>query len=315
MHRITHMTYAMVAHHAAPGYPRLRGSDAGVNAFLGGHAQALQDLTARRQFPPGRFTDHETRALFHNIYAGTDTQFLDAADVLTKRLISRMDRRTTPGLLVAIRANYGDTERVAGVLKFEVVAEHAAVLRELESGALELSAARNMLDAPGDLQKGALIASWLADDRAMIGERLTQGSAYFPGALGIQIYQSPLHTMSNFIDVIAEVAPEIVDRVIEALPTVPSGEPAEVLGHLENKVDELDEVLQIEITHRLENLPRPVGRIETGQRLSRVIEAGPIRISGPVSEMLAKVDVREALDEGWRVVIRADAEPRIVHRR
>jgi hypothetical protein len=81
------------------------------------------------------------------------------------------DRRTSPGLLVCLPAHDND-DRYGGLLKLQVVAPNAAVLGELASGKVKLSAVRDLLDKPGDLQKGAICTSWLADDRILVGDQL-----------------------------------------------------------------------------------------------------------------------------------------------
>ena len=194
---ITHLSLAKVAHDATFATAELRDVDDGISAFLGAHINGLRTMTTRSGTSPGSFTDPEARRLFRNLYSGPDSNFLAAADNLTKRLIGRMDARTASGLLVCLRA-HDDQEQYGGVLKLQVVAPHAAVLEELASGQVRLSAVRDLLDKPGDLQKGALSTSWLAENRIMIGDQLGQDAAYFPKAFDIRAYHAPQPQPRNY---------------------------------------------------------------------------------------------------------------------
>jgi hypothetical protein len=111
-------------------------------------------------------------------------ELLTAANTLTKRLTGHTDRRTASGLLVCIRAAAAPDE-VAGVLKLQVVADHAAVLECLETGKEVLPTVTKLLDKPGDPQKGALVTSstangWQAGQVQISGWRL---ASPLPGVL------------------------------------------------------------------------------------------------------------------------------------
>ncbi len=77
--------------------------------------------------------------MFRSLFSGQEAEFLAAAGTLTKRLIGVMDGRTTPGLLVGLRAP-DESGLVAGVMKLPVAAEHGAVLESLDSGEVVLPA-------------------------------------------------------------------------------------------------------------------------------------------------------------------------------
>jgi hypothetical protein len=163
-----------------PTYPELHPIDKGINDFLADHIRDLRHLTATRQTQPGRFVDAQAQALFRSLRYDKAPDFLATVDSLLKRLIDKMDQRTKAGLLICLRASE-DSNLIAGVLKLQVVAEHGAVLEKLDSGDEVLSAVTDLLDKPGDLQKGTLVMSTLPEGQLLTGDRLaSQDAIYFP---------------------------------------------------------------------------------------------------------------------------------------
>lgn len=308
MPNVTHMSYARVAPDAVPAYPALKPIDDGINKFLSDHISDLRSLTVTRQTQPGRFVDIEPQALFRSLGYDQDDGFLAAADRLTKRLIGRMDQRTKAGLLICLRATQG-TELIAGVLKLQVVAPHGAVLERLESGEEVLSAVTDLLDKPGDLQKGALVTSTLPDDEVLTGDRLTQDAMYFPGAFGIQLYARPSESVGEVLDAVEAVAPELAAPVAGALRSIPSGDAATVIAAVGNQVPELDASRQADIVERLEHRRRPVGLIDTRRQSTERIKIDEITISGPIDAMRQYARISELNDHRWQVVVEGTQRP------
>jgi hypothetical protein len=314
---ITHLSLAKVAHDATFAPAELREVDDGIGAFLGAHINGLRTMTTKNGTSPGSFTDPEARRLFRDLYSGPDSHFLAATDYLTKRLIDKMDARTASGLLVCLRA-HDDQEQYGGVLKLQVVAPHAAVLEELASGQVRLSAVRDLLDKPGDLQKGALSTSWLAENRIMIGDQLGQDAAYFPKAFDILAYARPAAAASELLAAIETVSPELVAPVAAALPSVPSDATETVLAALGQKVLELTPGIQADVADILTRQARPVANIDTTRVTKETITAGDIKITGPVSQMRRYVQVGQ--DEGaltpgqWTITVISLREPKRTYR-
>jgi len=306
------MTLAKVAHGASPDPLELLEIDNGVNAFLGDHITGLREMAVKRKTPPGRFTDHEAQHLFGDLFAGADVSFLAAAGTLTKRLIARMDGRTAPGLLICLRA-LDNQERYGGVLKLQVVAPNAAVLEQLAAGKVKLSAVQDLLDKPGDLQKGAISTSWLRDDRILVGDQLNHEAAYFPAAFGIMIYGRPAGAVAELLTVIDAIEPGLAESIARALPGVRSGEPQDVLAGLAQSVHELTDSIQADILEGLAQRPRPIGYIDTTRPATETIKAGPITITGPVPDMRKYVRISRRDEETWTVVVEAEDQPRRSH--
>lgn len=310
--QITHMTLAKAAHAETPVPLELREVDGGINAFLGDHIMGLRHMTSKRKTPPGKFLDSEPQNLFRDLYAGTDEAFLAAADGLTKRLIARMDGRTAKGLLICLRA-HDEQEHFGGVLKLQVVAPNAAVLEKLASGDVMLSAVTDLLDKPGELQKGALSTSWLAEERVMVGDQLGQDASYFPKAFGIQIYARPANAVSDLFTVLEQIAPDLSAPIANALSSVSSGELDSVLTSLARKVPDLTPDVQSEITDALERQARPVVHVDTDHSVTETITVGAIKITGPVSQMRQSVHVERqdnSDDRVWTVRVNSRVTPR-----
>jgi hypothetical protein len=307
------MTYARVASDAVPAYPELRPIDKGINDFLADHIHDLRHLTVTRQTQPGRFVDAQAQALFRSLRYDKPPDFLATADSLMKRLIDKMDQRTKAGLLISLRANE-DSNLIAGVLKLQVVAEHGAVLEKLDSGDEVLSAVTDLLDKPGDLQKGALVMSTLPEGLVLTGDRLTgQDAIYFPKAFGIQLYARPSESVGELLDAVEATAPELVAPVAAALPSVPPGDPSDVLSELGNRIPELDGSCQADVAQRLGHLKRPVGIIDTKRRSREQVKIGDITISGPIEAMRRYTSIHHLGDRRWQVVVEGTVEPKRSH--
>jgi hypothetical protein len=312
---ITHMTYARVAADATPQLPHFRPIEDGVMGFLGGHVDSLFTMAkAPDATPPGRFVRRDAQRLFRDLHTGSDAEFLAAADTLTKRLVGRMNRATAEGLIVCLRAETATEGRVAGALKLQVVAPNAAVLRALDSGDIVLTAVKDLLDSPGDLQKGALVASRLPDGQVLCGDRVTHIARYFPEAFHIQIFCRPSVAAKAFFDAVEEFAGPLISEVAAAWPTLRPGSPREVLAELGQKVPGLTATLRADIAERLETVARPVARLDTTRMVKETYQAGQITISGPLEEMRRHVRVAARPDDdGWQVTVDSAGRPAPSH--
>jgi hypothetical protein len=287
--------------------------DKGINDFLADHIRDLRYLTVARQTQPGRFVDPQAQTLFRSLGYDKTPDFLATVDLLTNRLISKMDHRTKAGLLICLRAN-DDSNLIAGVLKLQVVAEHGAVLEKLDSGDEVLSAVTDLLDKPGDLQKGALVMSALPEGQVLTGDRLTgQDAIYFPTAFGIQLYARPSESVGELLDAVEATAPDLVGTVAAELPSVPRGDTSAVLSELGNRIPGLDGSRQADVAQRLERLRRPVGIIDTTRRTREQIRIGDITISGPIEAMRQYTRITQLHDQRWQVVVEGTTEPKRRH--
>ncbi|MFC3982706.1 hypothetical protein [Streptosporangium jomthongense] len=308
MFHITHMTYTRVAPGVSPRSPQLQLVESEVEKFLREHIAAMRRMTSKSDSPPPAvFEDSEAQDLFRKLHTGSDDEFLTSVDMLTKRLIERMNGRTAPGLLISLRAQE-ENERIAGVLKLQVVAPNGATLEELESGDVKLSAITNVLEKPGDLQKGALVATNLAHGRVLCGDRLTRQASYFPQAFGIKIFSRPSAGTTALFAALEECGEDLPGKVAPVLNRVERGSPSEVLQELGMLVQDLSEARQHEVLSLMEREARPVILIDTARDIAIKILAGDITISGPTS-VIEQIPIEQLPDGGWQVVIRTSEQP------
>jgi len=307
------MTYARVAHDAVPGIMVDRPHDAGVDAFLFDHVNSLRTRADKGDSPIANFIDPEASRLFAQLEKGKAEQFLTAARTLTLRLIGNMDRRAAPGL-VCLRIADGK-KRFAGALKLEVVTPHAAVLEALDTGEEVLAAATNVLDAPGDLQKGALIPDPRPPSDVIIGDRLPVDAQYFPTAFGIQTEQRAVDATARLVSIIQAQTPTLTREIVQRLPSTTPGSAKDVLTEIGREVPDLTGEVQESIVSQLEQLKRPVRTVDTRASLKQVLSADGIMVAGPAEAMHRKVVVQRIPEEGWRITVSVEEEPTITYKR
>ncbi|MEU5877911.1 hypothetical protein [Spirillospora sp. NPDC047279] len=244
---------------------------------------------------------------------GDAEEFVNAAGILTKRLIGHMNKRTNGGLLACVRAE-GDSERISAVLKLEVVAPTGTTLEELASGEIRLATVTNVLEQPGDLQKGALVASGMSAEEVICGDTLSQQAHYFPEAFGIQVYARPSQGPSALLTAVARHDSQLAGPVAAALSQVAPGPLRDVLTRLSTHVPGLDATAQREIIDTLEQLRRPIGYLQTGRAVTAVIEQGELLIKGPAALILHDVEIRQRPDGKWEAAMGFEHEPKISYR-
>jgi hypothetical protein len=311
---IKFVTYTRVETGIPPKPQQLRRIDEATAGFLGDHVENLLKKATRDSAAlAARFIDHDARELFTSLYRGTADQFLDAADRLAERLTDAMDGRTSEGLFVALRAENANSEVVAGVLKLQVVPGHGAVLHQLESGELQLAAVTDMLEKPGELEKGALVAKSLRDGEVYCADRLQVKARYFPAAFGIRRFAAPAPAVTAFFDTAQNIAPALVAPIAAAWPTVEPDYTREVLARLGEAVPELTPQVQEDIIAALEAFPEPVAWLDTRRKVRESYKIGGITLSGPIEEMRQRVSVATQPEGGWRIALEAAEQPTPTH--
>lgn len=306
--KVTHMTYARVAVHAAPRPMTSRPRDTGVEDFLKDHVSTLLKLAAAGDSPLAQFTDPAAQAEFEKLRTGSVQDFLDAAGALTARLTGEMDGRTKPGLLVCVRLIDEGKPSVA-VLKLQVVTPNAAVLEALDSGDEVLAAAKNVLDAPGELQKGAIVPDPRLNSQVAVGDKLTVDAQYFPRAFGIRTEQRATDAAAELLNALKDLLPPAaVGELAHTLPTVASGPPQAVLDAAAESIPELTDAVRTRAVDALLGRARPVAQIETTTPLKEVVSADGITVTGSVEAMRAVRD-EERPDGGWQITIDVSKRP------
>lgn len=303
------LTYCVVTPDRSHMESKLVAVEDGIRDFLTEHVAHLQKAQkGDNASPPGVVADTESREIFQALHAGTEADFLEAASKLTKRLIGKMNKVTKSGLLMIFRAE-DEAGRLAAVLKLEIQEPTGAVMKRLENGEIELSAVKDMLEKPGDLQKGVLVVDGLPDDEVICRDKLFQQSKYFPEAMGIQMFLKPKESSAAFLDLLQQASPAALESVVEALHRIPPGPPREVLAQLGEVVSGMESGLQNEIATQLEDAARPVRRIDTSRPITRTIQIGEITIKGPAHSLKETLKIIETPDGTFQVVIDCPVRP------
>lgn len=302
------MTYSRVNGEAPPAKATLRPVDDGVEAFLGEHVAKLLDLAAKDDTPKAGFHEQAMRDRFADLADGDDAAFLAAASALTTRVHERMDGRATPGLLLCATLEHG-AGNVAAVMKLSVVAEQGAVLELLESGEEVLSAVTDVLERPGDLQKGVITPDGRAGSDAVLGDKLGAVSLYFPEALGLRQEERGSQALGALLRTIASHNPAAAEAAAERMPEVTAQTVQGVLAQLGHHIPALTESMQAEVAASLREKPRPVVAIDPQRPVSGVITAGTLKITGPFSSVRGIEWSRDPDSGDWVITARVDAPP------
>lgn len=310
MATIERITYARVAKGAVPGAARTKQHDSELDRFLTEHFAALRALATRDDAPLSFFISDAPRDQFERLRTGSEQVFLAAAHGLTLALIGEMDNRSAEGLLVCVQVT-DDGEKWAAAMKLEVIAPNSAVLDRLESGEEVLSAVTDVMDAPGDLQKGALVMDPRAGSDVVIGDRLSQDALYFPRAFGIRTHQKPTEAASDLVAAIEQrQGTAVAVRAAREMPRLEAAPAREVLEGLGQQIPELDTEAQAAVASALEARPRPVREVNTEAPLKQVIRASGVTVQVPLASS-AEVEVTSKAGGGWRITIDVEEEPRM----
>ena len=304
------MTYARVAHDAVPGKMVIRPRDEGVDAFLLEHVRKLLALGQGENPQSAEFREADIVAEFARLRDGGEPEFLEAATALTQRLIAQMDGRSGAGLLVCLRTD-DDGELSVAALKLQVETQNAALLSRLDTGEEVLSAVKNVLDAPGRLQKGLVVPSArMAGGDVIVTDKLPEDALYFLNAFGVTSSERPQRSATALVRALSkQIGSEAAGRVAHALPSVQSGPLDSVLESLANAEPTLTVEVRKQTVAMLGQERRRVREVRTDAPVREEISADGISVRGPVAEM-RKVSVAEQPDGKWQIVIEVHEEPR-----
>lgn len=307
---ITHMTYALVREGIRVPDPQLQPIDP-VLRFLSAHITKLLEAEARTDSPPpGFFHSTERQSDFRHLHSGTDEEFLASYRVLAQELVNVMNRSTKEGLLVGIRAVTESYGVVAGVLKLQIVVPNGAALLTNEDGTVvRLEAIQDLVNEPGNLQKGALVTSHLPEERVHCRDTSNTTAKYFPAAFGIKVHPRPREAMAALFDAAWQVVPQATAQIAEAVQTCSAGTVHEVLAEVATKVPDLTEAVQAEIVERLSVLPLPVIELDPKRIVKGAYKVGEILISGPLAAIEGDVTVDLLPDGRWRLTLYSDSKP------
>jgi hypothetical protein len=302
------LTYAFVAHDVEAKNASLREHDENVDEFLFEHIKLLSETPKTTDIPHAVFREGEATSLFAALGEGEPEEFLKAATLLTERLISEMDRRTSAGLLVFARFSEDDVSATA-VLKLDVVSSHTGALRQVADGSLSLEAVRDVLDAPGRLQKGIITPDTRDGSDVIIADRLNKAADYFVRAFGLIIESRATEGTLAMIQAVAREVPDATAKVVSVLPKIDSGTLHETLDVLVEQVPELGPK-RTEIEEILLDQQRPVRKVDTSTGIKAKVTAGAITIAGPAAVVDSLVGWQQGATQDWKIEVKSVSEPK-----
>ncbi|WP_406631986.1 hypothetical protein [Amycolatopsis sp. WGS_07] len=304
------LAYEYVSVNAQVARAQLRPHEENTEEFIHEHYKELVKRGEEGDSPAAVFCEEEARTLFGQLDRGSPEEFLDAVTIFTERLVAEMNGRTSPGLLLFARLNV-EEKALTVVLKLQVTSKNAGVLQELADGTQSLGTVRNVLDAPGKIQKGLVTPDGREDSDVIVGDKLAQKSTaeYFVRAFGIRIDARPEEAALAFLRAVNSVDPKLTSRVVSALEGVEGGALPAVTEGLLEQVPELEQNWDA-IESKLQEHKRPIRNVGTSTAFRATITAGLITISGPASAIDQSTAVTENDKRGWTVTVVSSTEPK-----
>lgn len=282
-----------------------------MDGLLTAHLDDLRERAKRGTTPAASFVSEEARTRFLALRDGDSSEFLEAASHLAAGLISRMDGRTDPGFLVALRELRENSVGCA-VLKMEVTDPIAGFVRDDPEEGQILDAIRNLLDTPGRLQKGAVAPDTRPGSEVVVGDRLLDTALYFLDALGIRQLERPKQAVIEILSVAREAIPERRDEVAAVMQR----SAATTVEEFVEEIPDLDDEAKADFVSRATQRRRPIQDIDTGRArtLKKILRASGVTISGLVDAVEGRVEVNQKTEGGWRITIDVEDEPIIEYK-
>src|SRR6476469_9222 len=260
MTAIEYLTFQNVGPDAQVEEAVLRDHEVEIDRFLIAHMDALLAAANKGTVPTAVFLDDVAESLFRDARDSDCEAFLEAATGMSTQLIKAMDNRSKEGLLVIFRTS-GPKGNLA-VLKLEVASQYAATLQRVGEGQENLLAVKDVLDAPGRLQKGLLYADPRdASSIVAIDKRSAITANYFLRAFSIVLNAQPAEGNLALVQAVFAVDSirdtNVLSQVFPVLPQLTEGDKCSVLDQLQEAVPEVAEISH-EIEANLADCRRPM---------------------------------------------------------
>jgi hypothetical protein len=277
-----------------------------VQSYLEDHVADLLKRSQKGSLPPASFRSITARQRFTDLESGTRAQFLAAAQALATRLHTAMDARAKKGFFVALRQ--AKTIGRVAALKLDVKDKRAAVVRQIGPN-VTLDSIKDLLDLPGELQKGAITPDVRPDSEVIVGDRASEETAlYFLRAIEVQQVSPPRLGAGLLLRAVRDVAPDRVQQIAELVGDYGAAiTPQELFAE---HPEALSEDQRVQVLEDLERQTRPVRFMDPlGHPPKAVVQADDITITGPPRQM--DEHVRWEFRGGeWVIEIRVSEEPR-----
>lgn len=300
---ITLVYYSYIEPGGAP--PRMleRTTTPLVLDYLTAHVDELIRRAGTEVLSPAQFRSEPARTRFAHLASGTRDQFVRSSQDLADRLHARMDNRAKRGFIVTLRLR---GPQGSAALKLDVSDAAAAALRTNPGGEPTLEAIQDLLDLPGQLQKGAVAPDSRPDSDVVVGDKLTVTSQYFLEALDVQQHVAAGPATADLLTVIQAIAPTKASAAAAAIERATRTTVRDFLRRQRNFTDEERENILASATVRT----RPIDLIDpTSYALREEISADGITVRGRSEVMRERVRIVRR-PGGFRIEIDVSESPR-----
>jgi hypothetical protein len=214
-----------------------------------------------------------------------------------------MDNRARRGFFVTLRLA---SPRGGAALKLDVHDAAAAALRTNPRGDPTLEAIQDLLDLPGQLQKGAVAPDSRSDSDVIVGDKLTVTSQYFLEALDVQQHVAAGPATADLLTVIQSVVPTKAGAAAAAIERETRTSVREFLNRQANLTEEERQNILASATVRT----RPIDLIDpTSYALREEISADGITVRGRSEVIRERVRIVQR-PGGFRIEIDVSESPR-----
>jgi hypothetical protein len=208
--------------------------------FLVRHVAKLREESAAENSLLTRFhLGSGVPNLLQNLIGATPSDFVEASAGLAQRLQGSMDQATNPsvGVLAVISSGEGSIADTVSVLKLDAVSEAASY--EFVSGQVRLSVLRDLLPAPGQLQKGLSWPDPRPGSEAVVIDRNITAAKYFFNAFELQVSATPAQTEKALVEAISKHIPRPNRAAAVQLASTLTGPAEQVVSALQQQYPNL----------------------------------------------------------------------------
>jgi hypothetical protein len=140
-----------------------------IETYLNDHRESLLERAQTDKLAEAHFADGNALDRFRKLASGTNTEFVAVAQTLAARLHAGMDARSRRGFFVA--ATFADTHQTQSmVLKLDASPKTLAAIGGTATNPV-LESVDDLLDVPGELQKGAVFPDPRAHSDVCVGDK------------------------------------------------------------------------------------------------------------------------------------------------
>lgn len=234
-----------------------------------------------------------------------ERDFLQIVETFATRLHAEMQIVTnpSPGILAVVCSRDEDGQpNLSSVLKLDATHEAARYIRSKDR--IRINVLRELLPAPGELQKGLSVPDPRPASEVIIRDRNVEAARYFLNAFQVKVSPRPNDTSRELLDAIAHLPEGQVPRAYAAAARL-EGQADVVVADLQNQFVDLD-------TDREAFGAR--GAVPGVLRPER-ISARPLRLKADGFVIEVPPDRAERVashqrGDGWVITIETDTKPR-----